>query len=439
MLAALAGEPIVALDTESDSLYRYFYKVCLIQLSTPTTDYVIDPLRLPDLAPLGALLADPTAEKVFHAAENDILVLKRDFGFSFARIFDTMLAARILGWRQVGLAALLAEQFGVELDKRTQLTDWGRRPLTPDQLSYARLDSRYLLPLRDLLAKELQTRGRWREAQEAFAALPAVIYEEKPFDPNGFWRNKWARDLSQSELAVLRELYLWRDRQARQMDRPPFKVLDDQTLVRLSQSQPRRLEGLRLSHWQVRHFGRAILEAIVHGRAAPPPHPPIRLHNGDGRPDAATSARYDRLRAWRSQRAAARGVDSDVVLTNEALMAIARARPATLADLAALGVLGAWKLEEYGAGLLRVLDGEGKEVDKETRRQGDKETRRQGDKETRRQGDKETRRQVDKEVPSLSPCHPVTLSPCHPFTLSPLHLVTSCTAPSTAPRPARAP
>ncbi len=225
MLEVLAGEPMLALDTESNSLYRYYYRVCLIQISTLTADYLVDPLRLSDLAPLGRLLADPAVEKVFHAAENDVLMLKRDFGFSFANLFDTMLAARILGWPQVSLAALLAQHFDVRLDKRTQLTDWGRRPLTPAQLSYARLDSHFLLPLRDLLLTELQSRKRWREAQEVFAALPSVVYVEKPFDPDGFWRIRGARDLNQGELAILRELYLWRDEQARKLDRPPFKVI----------------------------------------------------------------------------------------------------------------------------------------------------------------------------------------------------------------------
>ncbi len=354
MMIALRAEPAIALDTESDSLYRYFYKVCLIQISTPTRDIILDPLPLHDLAPLGALMADPAVEKVIHAAENDILVLKRDWGFGFANIFDTMLAARILGRRQVGLAALLAEHFGVTLDKRTQLTDWGRRPLTADQLSYGRLDSHYLLALRDLLARDLQARRRWREAQEAFAALADVVYTEKPFDPDGFWRNKGARDLRPGELAILRELYLWRDTQARALDRPPFKVLGDETLIRLSLDQPRRVGDLPLSPGQTRSFGPQVLEAINRGRGAPPPQPPVRPSNGNGRPDPATLARFDRLRAWRAAVATERGVEADVVLNNEVLMTIARVRPTTLADLAALNVMGPWKLEEYGADLLRV-------------------------------------------------------------------------------------
>ena len=357
MMTALAAEPILALDTESDSLYRYHYKVCLIQISTPAADYLVDPLRLPDLAPLGLILADPAIEKVFHAAENDILMLKRDFGFGFANVFDTMLAARILGWPQVGLAAVLARHFGVTLDKRAQLTDWGRRPLTPAQLSYARLDSHYLLSLRDLLLAELRSRKRWREAQETFAALPAVVYVEKPFDPDGFWRMKRARELRPNELAVLRELYLWRDEQARKLDRPPFKVVGDETLIQLSLRLPERLADLPLSAHQVEQLGRGILAAIARGLAAPPPAPPVRQYNGNGRPTPDMLARFDQLRAWRTRRAAERSVDADLILTNDALMTIARAAPATWEALSALGVMGAWKLEEYGADVLGVLAG----------------------------------------------------------------------------------
>lgn len=355
MLAALADEPALALDTESNSLYRYFYRVCLLQISTRQTDYLVDTVRLTDISGLQPLLADARIEKVFHAAENDIMLLKRDHGFHFANVFDTMVAARILGWSRVGLAGALKEHFGIELDKREQLTDWGRRPLTAAQLSYARMDTRFLLPLRDLLARELEARKRWREAQEAFAALPAVAFVEKPFDPDGFWRMKRARDLRADELAVLRELYLWRDEQARAADRPPFKIVGDDALVQLSQLQPRRLPDLPLSPRQVQQYGKAILAAIARGRAAAPPQPPARPHNGNGRPDPEVIGRFDRLRAWRAARAAARGVEPDVVLTNDTLMAIARAAPADLAALAALNVLGDWKREEYGPELLRAI------------------------------------------------------------------------------------
>jgi ribonuclease D len=355
MLQALAAEPIIALDTESDSLYRYFHKVCLIQVSTTQTDYLVDPLVLPQLGTLGTLLANPDIEKVFHAAENDILALKRDFGVGFMNVFDTMLAARILGYPRVSLAALLREKFGVEIDKRAQLTDWGHRPLSAEQLNYARLDTHYLLPLRDLLQRELVSRQRWREAQEAFCSLPAISCGVRAFDPEGFWRNKDARDLSSTQLAILRELYIWRDGQARSMDRPPFKVLSDEALARLSREQPRRASDLAVSQWQLRRFGGAILAAIARGQAAPAPQPPSRQYGREQRLDPITVTRYDKLRAWRSRRAAERGVEADIVLTNEVLMVIARSAPDNLEALSALEVMGPWKLEEYGDDVLGVL------------------------------------------------------------------------------------
>lgn len=353
-LDAVSHEGRLALDTESDSLYRYFYRVCLIQVSTVSTDYLLDPVRLPDLQPLGRIMADPAVEKVFHAAENDIVLLKRDFAFDFNHIFDTMIAARILGRRYVGLAALLQEYFGVELDKRVQLTDWGRRPLTTEQLSYARMDSRYLLSLANLLADDLRSEHRWREAQEAFAELPGLVYVEKPFDPEGFWRAKGVRELSPAEIAVFRELYLWRDKQARAMNLPAFKVLTDQMLHHLSQEQPQRIEALRLNPRQASRFGPALLEAIARGRTAPPPSPP-RRSNGEGRPDPEVVARYDRLRAWRARRASERGVEPDIVLNNETLLAIARAQPEDVDALASLRVMGPFKLGEYGADIVRVI------------------------------------------------------------------------------------
>ncbi len=355
MMRALATQPALALDTESNSLYRYHYRVCVVQISTVDTDYLLDPLRLRDIEPLGEILADPKIQKVFHAAENDILMLKRDFNFSFANIFDTMLAARILGWRQVSLAALLLQHFQVELDKHTQLTDWSQRPLTAAQLSYARLDSRYLLPLRDRLTDALKEKKRWREAQEAFDALPKIQYVEKPFDPDGFWRMKGAKDLSPREMAVLRELWLWRDDQARLLDRPPFKVMGDETLIQIAQVQPEHPFELPISPRQIDHHGVGLLQAVARGTAAPPPAPPERVRNGNGRPDPQVQARFDRLRAWRAQRAAEREVDADIVMNNDALMTIARAAPTTMDALTNLGVLGSWKLQEYGAELLRVL------------------------------------------------------------------------------------
>ncbi|TLN23565.1 ribonuclease D, partial [bacterium] len=148
MVAEISGIPYLAVDTESNSLFAYQEQVCLIQLSTEATDYLIDPLVLSDLSALEPVFADPRTEKIFHAAEYDIICLKRDFGYTFVNLFDTMVAARILGRPAVGLGSVLEAEFGLQLDKRYQRANWGQRPLPAAQKAYARFDSHYLIALR---------------------------------------------------------------------------------------------------------------------------------------------------------------------------------------------------------------------------------------------------------------------------------------------------
>jgi ribonuclease D len=360
MLQALRHQPVVAVDTESDSLFAYHYKVCLLQISVPEVDYLVDPLTMCDATPLGSLFANPAVQKVFHAAENDIVALKRDYGFAFTNIFDTFWAARILGWSDLNLAAILKTRFGVRLDKRAQRTNWGRRPLTPQQLAYARLDSHYLLPLREMQIAELKARGRVREANEAFARTQTVTWEEKPFDPDGFWRMNGARDLPPRSLAVLKELFLWREERARQLDRPLFKVVGDKTLLQIAQEQPADAEALGripgMSSGQVKRHGRGVLEAVVSGLQAEVPQPPVRRRNGKlKRFDAAAQSRYEALRTWRNEKASQRGVEADVVLSNEDLRIIALSAPRSPQELAAIPSLGPWRREAYGGELLDVL------------------------------------------------------------------------------------
>ncbi|MBC7251974.1 MAG: ribonuclease D [Anaerolineae bacterium] len=354
-VARLQAEPAVAVDTESNSFYVYHEQVCLIQFSIPGQDFLVDPLALPDLSPLGPLFADPGIEKVFHAAEYDVMCLKRDFGFQFANLFDTMIAARILGWKRYGLGSILEERFGVRQDKRLQRANWGQRPLTPEQLRYAVLDTHYLLPLRDILRAELQARRREREAREAFAALPALEWNRHEFDPENFWSIKGARDLSPTGQAVLRELYIYRDEQARARNVPPFKVVSNAVLIRLSERRPATIRELRrvkgISQVIIKRYGRGLLEAIRRGRNAPPPQPPER----PPRPQNAVLERYEALRRWRKRRAAARGVEPDVLISNDALFELAKRPPRDLKDLTEMNLLGPWQLETYAAELLAVL------------------------------------------------------------------------------------
>jgi ribonuclease D len=351
----LTREPAVAVDTESNSLHAYREQVCLIQISIPGHDYLLDPLALPDLAPLAPVFASPRQQKIFHAAEYDVICLKRDYGFEFANLFDTMVAARTLGWAQVGLAALLETHFRVKMNKKHQRADWGRRPLTREQLDYARLDVHYLIPLRDILRHELTAAGRLEEAREEFDRLARLKVEPPAANHNAFWNLTGARDLQPAQAAVLREIYHYRERQAERANRPPFKILSEQTLMEIARRCPRSPAELRALHGmtpgQMERHAAHLLHAVQRGLAATPPHPPRQTREADDVRD-----RYERLHRWRKRKAQARGVESDVILPREALWELARRAPRTLDELRTIEHLGPWRRATYGAELLRVLD-----------------------------------------------------------------------------------
>jgi ribonuclease D len=367
MVEQLWTRKFVALDTESDSLFSYYPKVCLIQITTyasgeddpnAVVDYLIDPLRYTGLEPLGQLLADPGCTVIMHAAENDIYLLQREFDFSVANLFDTQLAARILGWPRAGLAAILEEQFGVVSNKKMQRTNWGKRPLTPEQITYAQMDTHYLLALRTREIQELRERDRWEEAQEAFAQLTATDYRARVAAERSVWQMKEARNVPQAQTGVLEALWLWREQEAQNQDRPPFKIVNNQVLVELAQKQPASLNQLQeirsLSPGEIQRYGSALLNAIGEGKTRPLPSLPESSARFDQWLDKATMDRFDTLRHWRSKTAAARGVAPEIVLTNEILMEIAKRQPRTLEELREIEAIGPWKAKTYGADLLRL-------------------------------------------------------------------------------------
>lgn len=356
MVYRLTAASAIAVDTESNSLYAYQERVCLIQFSVPGEDYLVDPFALDGLQALRPIFAHPGIEKVFHAAEYDVMVLHRDYGFELGRLFDTMVASRIVGWPRYGLASLLEEHFDVHTDKRMQRTNWGQRPLAEDQIEYARLDTHYLLPLRDKLIAELEAQERVAEARAAFERVTEARWSKQEFDPYGFWKVKGAHELSDQQLAILRELYLYRDERAQELDRPPFKVLTDRVLVRLSQEAPRsfaelgRIKGIprRLPSRERRN----VLQIIEDGLRAPiPVRPPRR---GD-RPDEETMDRYEALRDWRRERAEERGVEPDVVLSNRTLHALANENPTSSQALSEIEALNDWERDQYGHDLIGLL------------------------------------------------------------------------------------
>ena len=359
-LDALAGElarhAAVAVDTESNSLHAYRERVCLIQFSTADEDFIVDPIRIADLQPLAPFFANPDQQKVFHAAEGDLIGLRRDFRFAFANLFDTMSAARTLGWPQVGLASILETRFGVTLNKKYQRADWKRRPLTREQLDYARLDTHYLVALRDIQIEALAAAGGTAEAREEFDRVARMQTDPGAAAPDAlaFWKIKGARELSPAQAAVLKSLFAYREQQAERQDRPLFKVFGEDTLFDLARRAPRQAEALKsapgMSPDQIARHGPGLLQAIQIGLDAPPQCPP----QTEREPDDVQN-RYDRLHTWRKNRAKARGVESDVILPRSALWDLARRPPRSLDQLAGIADFGPWRRQTYGQEILALL------------------------------------------------------------------------------------
>jgi ribonuclease D len=347
----LSQETTLAVDTESNSLYAYREQVCLIQFSTAQTDYLLDPFALDDLTPLGPIFANPAIEKIFHAAEYDLICLKRDYGFEFNHLFDTMVAARILGRESVGLGSVLEAEFGVHLDKHNQRANWGQRPLPPHLLAYARLDTHYLIPLRERLKNALQGKDLWPLAFERLRLISGHNGVEHAPD---CWRIRGAFDLTAQQAAVLMALCQYRDRVARNMDRPVFKVINDQTLLDIARLTPQDMSQLSrirgMSEGQRRRHGARILEAVNRGLNSPPAYPPR-----PPRPSEAFLNRTEALRRWRRAAGQTMGVNSDIVLPRDLLFTLAEQNPQTQGELAVVMRNVPWRLEHFGPYILKVL------------------------------------------------------------------------------------
>lgn len=351
---ALSRQPLVAVDTEANSLYAYREQVCLIQFSMPGIDYLVDPLAIKDLSPLAPIFADPQIEKIFHAAEYDLIILQRDFAFTFNNLFDTMVAARILGMKSVGLSALLQSEFGVSVNKKYQRANWGRRPIPADMLAYAQLDTHYLIPLRQRLKERLVSRRRWELAQEDFHR--ACLVENNLQDPKtvNCWRINGAQDLTGKQTAVLHELCHFRDQKACLLDRPLFKVISDKALLNIAIANPDSLGQLErvpgISQKQVRWIGSELVAAVQRGRQKHPPRQPRRP-----RPSDDYLERVEMLRQWRKLKGRRLGVESDVVLPKDLLYTLAEENPHTRAQVRHILQMVPWRLETFGEEIFTLL------------------------------------------------------------------------------------
>jgi len=353
----LAGEPLLAFDTEADSFHSYFSKVCLVQVSTRKADFIIDPLATGSLAPLGPVLADPEITCVFHGADYDLRILDRDHGFRVRNLFDTMIAARLLGYTSFGLSSLLERHFGLKLPKTHQRADWSRRPLPPDMLKYAASDTHHLPGLYDILRSELEARGRFEWAKEEFELLEKVRHQPREEDPDAYQRIKGARSLDRRELAVLRELFETRDRMARELDRASFRVLGNATLLALAGAKPKKPRDLAgfpgMPRTSRKPFETELLAAIRRGIEVPEQELPLRKRGSRGvrhEPDPQLA----KIRKIRDRVAAELELDPGVVGPNALLEAVARTKPTDRKQLLKIQGMRRWQAGLFGEEVLAV-------------------------------------------------------------------------------------
>ena len=361
--AILEDDPIIGIDTEADSFHHYQEKVCLVQISNPKVDIIVDPIKVPDLSPLASIFADPSKIKIFHGADYDVVSLKRDFGFEIRNIFDTMLAAQFLGMPRIGLADLIKRFFGHTVDKQYQRHDWASRPLLPEHLYYARGDTHFLPALMDVLDLRLQQADLVAAHAEECKLVEERVWTGRT-DVAPWLRVKGSSHLDDRSQHVLKALWTYRDGAAREMDRPAFKVIPDPVLLNISEQLPTDEEALaalaRRGSPLLRRHGDALLAAVKAGladeeplpQAPPPDRGPARRRGGPSADQLLTP-----LKNWRNSAVNRLGLNPVVVVNNGLLKEISRLAPRTIEELAAIDGVRRWQVERFGAEIVQIVNG----------------------------------------------------------------------------------
>ncbi|HEX9792406.1 MAG TPA: HRDC domain-containing protein [Planctomycetota bacterium] len=358
-----SGAGVIGVDTESNSFYAYEDRLCLLQVSTDVQDYIVDPVALgAELKAINPLLADPGLVKVLHSAEFDLMLLRKDLGAEMRGMFDTQVAMTLLQTGKTGLAALLESRYGLQLSKKEQRSDWGRRPLTEQQLAYARIDTHFLPDLYRTLHAELAKSDRLEAATGEFRRLELEVLPPREIDLEGWRRLKGAKRMQGEPLARVRALFQWREQTAQAADQPPFRVMANEVLIDLAERPPadvKEIASRRGFGWpRARKIGDEVLEAIKGASAAD-----VEVFH-TGRPDKAEIRRrklrrenQDALRQWRKRLAASMDLPSERLLHRRHLEEVGRSLPRTAEELNKLVPLNDWQRENLETSLLEMLAG----------------------------------------------------------------------------------
>jgi ribonuclease D len=358
VLERIRGADLLGVDTEAAGYHRYLDRISLVQVSTRDENFLIDPLVV-DLSTFGTVFTDGTVEKIFHDSDFDLRILYRDLRLEVRGLFDTQVAAAFCGERALGLGAVVEKYLGLTLPKAYQRADWAERPLTEGMKEYAATDTAHLPDLRDRLLAELERLGRLPWAEEEFRRRESTRWDESEDAGDAFLRIKGARDLTPRGLAILRELYHWREEVARERDQATFRVLVNQAMIEMSLRAPKAIPELReiagVSAGLADRRGKEMLAAIRRGLEVPeselPRFPPTKRWDRD----PEVEERADRLRVARTSAAERLNLDPGFLMSRAVLDEIARRRPTSPEDLALIPEIRQWQIESIGADLLRAI------------------------------------------------------------------------------------
>lgn len=354
MITHLKTQSIIGVDTESDSLYVYYEKVCLIQFSSQDCDYLVDPLSVKDLLPLNEIFANHKIEKVFHAAEYDVMCLKRDFGYEFNNIFDSMIASRILSKKGFGLSNLLSDYFNLEINKKYQRANWGKRPLSAEMINYASEDSHYLIELRNLLYQELIAKNFLELAKEDFSRISNLESFQAHKLNDSCWKMVKGNHITPQQMSVLMELCNFRENVAKNKNIPAFKILGSEILIEIAKFCPTSQNTLSAIHGIspkiLNRYGDELINCVRIGLAK---EPIFREHKI--KPSDAYLNRYEAIKLWRKNKANTMNVESDVILPKDVIDRIAQNNPKTSDDLQTIMADIPYRFGRYSNELLQLL------------------------------------------------------------------------------------
>lgn len=354
----LEKEDAIAVDLEADSLFHYHEKVCLLQISTPHKNIIIDPLSIDSLSPLSNIFSDTDITKVFHGADYDIRSLYRDFGFEVNSLFDTHIAAKFIGEKEIGLANLLHKKFKISIEKKYQKMDWSRRPLPEAMLDYAVLDTCYLLPLKSAFEKELKAKDRLFCVEEECEILSRVRPAQSNDDPL-FLRFKGANKFDSLSLAVLEAILQLRKEIAIEQDRPPFKIIGNRSILEIVEKKPSSLTELKkikgLGRKNLNTIGSSILKRIEEAIALPKKDLPVILPKIKKSINPIVKNRIKTLKRWRDQQVTDQNMDPSLIFTNAQIASLANANPHDSEQLDEISEIRKWQKILFGEQICSIL------------------------------------------------------------------------------------